>query len=80
MLCLTDNDITFKLAYMDLIEESLIALGVAKSEVYVLPDLKYRFFIAKRWARAVEKFGESVALRIKDFLSQVCEIDKRQTA
>ncbi len=37
MICLADNDIISKLATSDLLDEALVAFGVAHSDVFVLP-------------------------------------------
>lgn len=65
MFCLSDNDVILKLAACDLLDESLAALNITKSDVYVLPTAKYAL------ARAVVPHGEVVAARVNEFLASV---------
>jgi len=50
-------------------------LGVTHTEVYVLPTAKYKFGITKNLARAEARYGPDVVARIRNFLTNVRELD-----
>jgi hypothetical protein len=75
VICLADNDIIHKLAACDLLDDALAALSLARTDVYVLPTAKYKFGITQRnAARAEQRYGAEVFVRIRDFLTSVREI------
>jgi hypothetical protein len=74
VIYLSDNDIVEKLGVCDLLDDALTAFDAARSDVYVVPTLKYRFGIGKGRAKAEKRFGEAVVARILDFLGGVQEI------
>jgi hypothetical protein len=65
VFCLSDNDVVFKLAACDLLDDALAALNVTRSDVYVLPRAKYVL------ARMSEPYGVAVCARVNDFLESV---------
>ena len=75
MIILSDNDIIYKLAACDMLDEALVALGVMYTDVYVLPTAKYKFGITKNPARAEARYGPEVVARIRNFLANVRELD-----
>ncbi|ETX04828.1 MAG: hypothetical protein ETSY2_26520 [Candidatus Entotheonella gemina] len=75
MIILSDNDIIYKLAACDLLDEALVVLGVTPTDVYVLPTAKYKFGITKSPARTEAQYGSTVVTRIRNFLTQVHELD-----
>lgn len=74
MICLSDNDIIEKLAICDLLDDALTAFDAERSDVYVIPTLKYRFGVAKNREKVEQKLGAEVLTRILDFLASVQEI------
>lgn len=76
MICFFDNDIIYKLASCDLLDDSLATFDLAQADIYVLPTAKYKFGIAKkRSVKGVRTFGTEVFGRIRNFISSVNEID-----
>ena len=81
MIYLADNDIVVKLASCDLLDDSLLVLGAARSEVSVLPTLKYRFGLGdnekarRKRQKSEAQYGTEVVRRLLDFLKDVDEID-----
>ncbi len=75
MSLLSDNDIIYKLAACDLLDETLVVLGVTYTDVYVLPTARYKFGITRNPARAQARYGPDVVARIRDFLASVRELD-----
>ena len=74
MIILSDNDIIYKLAACDMLDEALVVLGVTYTDVYVLPMAKYRFGITKNPAWAEARYGPEVVARIRNFLANVREL------
>jgi hypothetical protein len=72
---LSDNDIIYKLAACDLLDEALAVLGMTHTDVYVLPTARYKFGITRNPARAEARYGPGVVARIRDFLVSVRELD-----
>jgi hypothetical protein len=76
VICLVDNDIIYKLAMCNLLDDTLAALDLARTDAYVLPTAKYKFGIARRRSGTGEqRYGAEVFARIRDFLASVREID-----
>lgn len=75
MIVLFDNDIIYKLAACDLLDEALAVLEVTYTDVYVLPTAKYKFGTTKNPARAEARYGRDVIARIRNFLANVRELD-----
>ena len=76
MICLADNDIIYKLAACDLLDNALAALSLARTDVYVLPTAKYKFRITQRSsAQGERRYGAEVFARIRDFLVSVRELN-----
>jgi hypothetical protein len=75
VILLSDNDIIYKLAACDMLEEALVVLGVTYTDVYVLPTAKYKFGIMTNRARAEARYGPDVVARIRSFLANVRELD-----
>ncbi len=76
MICLSDNDIIYKLASCNLLEDALAGLDVASTDVYVLPTAKYKFGLARRSsAKRASPDSDEVRTRIRDFLACVREIE-----
>jgi hypothetical protein len=73
---LSDNDIIYTLAACDLLDETLVVLGVTYTDVYVLPTARYKFGITRNPARAQARYGPDVVVRIRDFLASVRELDR----
>lgn len=73
MICLSDNDIIYKLAYCDLLNESLTTLNLATTDVYVLPTAKYKFGVVKKQP---QKRNQPTVVfdRLRNFLGSVHEI------
>ena len=75
MIILSDNDIIYKLAACDLLDEALVVLGVTHTDVFMLPTAKYKFGVTRNPARAEARYGPDVVARIQDFLASVRELD-----
>jgi hypothetical protein len=75
VIILSDNDIIYKLAACDLLDEALIVLDVTHTDVYVLPTAKYKFGITRNPARAEARYGPAAVARMRDFLTKVHELD-----
>ena len=76
MICLVDNDVIYKLAMCNLLDDSLAALDLARTDAYVLPTAKYKFGVARRRSRTGEqRYGAEAFARIRDFLGSVRELD-----
>lgn len=76
MICLFDNDIIYKLAACDLLDDALVALGLTKPDVYALPTAKYKFGTTRKGsARGERRYGAEVLTRIRDFLGNIRELD-----
>jgi len=76
VICLADNDIIYKLAACDLLDNALAALSLARTDVYVLPTAKYKFRITQRSsAQGERRYGAEVFVRIRDFLASVRELN-----
>jgi len=74
--CLVDKDVIYKLAMCNLLDDSLAALDLARTDVYVLPTAKYKFGVArKRPSIGERRYGAEVFARIRDFLGNAREID-----
>lgn len=73
VIYLTDNDIVEKLAVCDLLDDTLAAYEATRSDVCVVPTLRYRID-GKAKARAERRLGEAAVARILDFLQGVQEI------
>ena len=72
MICLADNDYLLKLAACDLLDETISLLGIATSNVFVLPTAKYK--IAKDTGgrlRARYRNGIDRALAFLDSVSEI---------
>jgi hypothetical protein len=75
VICLVDSDIIYKLAMCNLLDESLTALDLARTDAYVLPTAKFKFGIARRRPGTGEqRYGAEVFARIRDFLGSAREI------
>jgi len=72
---LSDNDIIYKLAACDMLDEALVVLGVTYTDVYVLPTAKYKFGITQNPGRAEAQYGRDVVVRIRNFLANVRELE-----
>ena len=58
VICLVDNDVIYKLAMCNLLDDSLAALDLARTDAYVLPTAKYKFGVTrKRAARGATVWG-----------------------
>ncbi|MFO0954368.1 MAG: hypothetical protein U0835_25060 [Isosphaeraceae bacterium] len=79
MIYLSDNDIVEKLGICDLLDDALAVLEISRSDVYVVPSLKYRFGIEKNRDRVEKRFGADAVSRILDFISGVQEIRDAST-
>ena len=80
MICLVDNDVTYKLAMCNLLDDSLAALDLARTDTYVLPTAKYKFGVArKRPSIGERRYGAEVFARIWDFLGNARGIRRRRT-
>jgi hypothetical protein len=75
LICLSDNDVIYKLAACDLLEDAWGAIGLSPADVHVLPTAAYRFGIAKKSKKAEARFGAQVLARIEEFLAKVRTID-----
>lgn len=75
MIILADNDIIYKLAACNLLDEALVVLGVTHTDVSILPTAKYKFGITQSPARAEARYGADAVARIRDFLGSVRELD-----
>jgi hypothetical protein len=76
VICLVDNDIIYKLATCNLLDDALTAQDSARADAYVLPTAKYKFGVAsRRPSRGEQQYGAEVFARIRDFLVSVREID-----
>lgn len=76
MICLVDSDVIYKLAVCNLLDNTLAALDLARTDAYVLPTAKYRFGVARRRPGTGERrYGVEVFSRIRDFLASVREIE-----
>ncbi len=75
MICLVDSDVIYKLAMCNLLDDTLAALDLARTDVYVLPTAKYKFSVARRPGTGERRYGAEVFARIRDFLGSVREID-----
>lgn len=73
MIFLSDNDIVEKLAVCDLLDDTLAAFAVTRSDVSVIPTLRHRIGGRAR-ARAENRLGAEVVARLLDFLEGVQEI------
>jgi hypothetical protein len=75
VICLVDSDIIYKLAMCNLLDDTLAALDLARTDAYVLPTAKYKFGVARRRPGRRERlYGAEVFARIRDFLASVHEI------
>jgi hypothetical protein len=45
---LVDNDVIYKFAMCNLLDDTLAALDLARTGAYVLPTAKYKFGVARR--------------------------------
>ena len=76
MICLVDNDIIYKLAMCNLLDDTLTALDSARTDAYVLPTAKYKFGVARRRSgTGKQRYGAELFARIRDCLASVREID-----
>jgi hypothetical protein len=71
VICLVDNDVVYKLAACNLLEETLTALEVDRSEIYALPTAKYKF----GFARSASRYSKDTLERIHNFLGSTREIE-----
>lgn len=76
MINLVDSDIIYKLAVCNLLDDTLAALDLARTNAYVLPTAKYKFGVARRRPSTGEqRYGAEVFTRIRDFLGSVRELN-----
>jgi hypothetical protein len=75
MILLSDNDILLKLAICDLLNETIVELGAAHGEVFVVGTARFKLGIAKNPDKTKAKFGEAVFARLKSFLNRVRTLD-----
>ena len=81
MLCLADNDIILKLVACDLLDEALVALNVAESDVRVLATLKFR--LRRPGTQWLNKYGQPVIDRALAFVKRIetiAEVDVNEQA
>ena len=74
MIYLSDNDIIEKLAICDLLDDALRAYDANRSDVWVIPTLKYRIGVRSPRPKVVKRLGAEVAARLVEFLNDVREI------
>jgi hypothetical protein len=76
VICLVDSDVIYKLAMCNLLDDTLAALDLTRTDAYVLPTAKYKFGVARRRPDIGERrYGVEVFSRIRDFLASVREIE-----
>ena len=75
MIYLSDNDIVEKLAICDLLDETLAAFDASRSDVLIIPTLKYRIGVGSPQPKVVQRLGAEVAQRLVEFIASVREID-----
>jgi hypothetical protein len=75
VILLSDNDIIYKLAACDLLDEALVVLGVSHAAVYVLPTAKYKFGLRRPSTRLDAQYGSDMLARIHAFLANVHELE-----
>src|SRR5262245_31868063 len=75
MICLSDNDIIYKLAACDLLIDAWTALGLTVGNVCVLPTAKHKFGLTTKPDKAEKRYGTDIVVRIGKFLSNAREID-----
>src|SRR5215510_848162 len=69
VICLVDNDVIYKLAMCNMLDDSIAALDLAMTNAYVLPTAKYKFGVAiKRLGIGERRYGAEVFARIRIFL------------
>jgi len=76
VICLCDNDIIYKLASCDLLDDTLKALNLTRHDVYVLPTAKYKFGITKRKiSKRKQLYPPDVVTRLREFFTNVQELE-----
>src|SRR5437868_6670664 len=73
VIYLSDNDIVEKLAVCDLLDDTLVAFQTTRTDVYVIPTLRYRIGGRAR-GKAEKRLGRVAVARILEFLEDAHEI------
>ena len=69
-----DNDIVIKLATLDVVNESISALGLAKSDIRVLPTAQYKLHTVAKRDKGEAKYGKLTHQRIAALVNTVATV------